>query len=299
MRAALAFLAAIFGTLVLAAALGYPAWLGVHAIAPDLPFHRVLSRFWQLLLLAGLLVAMRRLGLRGRADWGYGLPRRQFLRQAGAGFAIGVATMLPMTLAMAALGLVDPRPGIDVAAAAGVLAGGLAAGLGVGLVEETFFRGLMYRAIERESGFRAAAWTTAIVYAAIHFFARTRIPEADVGWSSGFTLLAGSLTHFTHPLPVLDSFLTLVLVGLLLAFVRRRTGAIAAGIGLHMGWVFVIKATTSLTRIEPEAPAAFLIGPFDGYTGWLVAAWAGLLLAFAAWRGWLAAPAGFPSRARA
>lgn len=294
MRAALAFLAAIFGTLLLAAALGYPLWLGVHAAAPDVPFHRMLSRFWQLLLLAGLILAMRRLGLRGRADWGYGLPRRAFLRQALAGFAIGVATMLPMTLAMIALGLVAPQPGITAAMFAGALAGGLAAGLGVALVEETFFRGLMYRAVERESGFRAAAWATALIYAAIHFFARTKIPEAEVGAGSGFSLLAGSLAHFAHPLPVLDSFLTLLLVGLLLACVRRRTGAIAAGIGLHMGWVSVIKSTTSLTRVDPDAPAAFLIGQFDGYTGWLVAAWAALLLAFAAWRGWLAAPSRAP-----
>jgi membrane protease YdiL (CAAX protease family) len=291
MRATLAFLGAIFGTLFLAAALGYPAWLGVQAIAPDVPFHRALGRFWQLLLLAGILLAMRRLGLRGRADWGYGIPRRRFLRQALAGLALGIATMLPMTLAMAALGLVSLRSGVDAAAFAGALAGGLAAGLGVAVVEETFFRGLMYRAVERESGFRAAAVATALVYAAIHFFARTKIPASDVDAGSGFTLLAGSLTHFARPLPVLDSFVTLVLVGVMLAFVRRRTGAIAAGIGLHAGWVFVIKSTTALTVADREAPGAFLIGSFDGYTGWLVAAWAALLLALAAGRGWLAAPA--------
>jgi membrane protease YdiL (CAAX protease family) len=286
MRAATAFLAAIFGTLLLAAALSYPAWLGVHAIAPDVPFHRVVSRFWQLLLLAGLLLALRRLGLRGRADWGYGLPRPAFLRQAGAGLAIGIATMLPMTIAMAALGLLDLREGFGAAMLAGAVAGGLGAGLGVAIVEETFFRGLMYRAVERESGFAAAAWATALVYAAIHFFARAKIDAEGIGWSSGFTLLGGALGHFARPLTVLDSFVTLVIVGLLLAGVRRRTGAIAAGIGLHMGWVAVIKSTIAVTRVDPAAPLAFLIGPFDGYTGWLVAAWAALLFVVAARRGW-------------
>lgn len=292
MRAALAFLAVIFGTLLLAAAVAYPVWLGVHALAPDWQFHRIVGRFWQLLLLASLLAALRFLGLRGRADWGYGIPRPAFLRQAAAGFTTGVATMLPMTLAMAALGILDLREGFGAAMLAKAMLGGLLAGLGVAIVEETFFRGLMYRAVERESGFAAAAWSTALVYASIHFFARAKIADADVAWGSGLALLGGSLANFVDPIPVLGSWLTLVLVGLLLAFVRRRTGAIAAGMGLHMGWVFVIKSTIASTRVDRESPLAFLVGSFDGYTGWLVAAWSLALVAFAAWRGWLApAPA--------
>jgi membrane protease YdiL (CAAX protease family) len=298
MRAATAFLAVIFGTLLVAAAVAYPAWLGVHALAPEWQFHRIVGRFWQLLLLAGLLLALRFLGLRGRADWGYGLARPLFLRQAAGGFAIGVATMLPMTLAMAALGIIDLRGGFGAAMLAHAFVGGLLAGLGVAVVEETFFRGLMYRAVERESGFAAAAAATAVVYASIHFFARAKIPADEVGWGSGLTLLGGSLANFAHPLPVLDSFVTLVLVGLLLAFVRRRTGAIAAGIGLHMGWVFVIKSTIATTRVDRDSPAAFLVGTFDDYTGWLVAGWALVLIACAAWRGWLA-PAPSPSRGSA
>ena len=292
MRASIAFLAVIFGTLLVAAALAYPVWLGVHALAPDWHFHRIVSRFWQLLLLVSLILALRFLRLRGLADWGYGLPRPRFLRQAAAGFAIGVASMLPMTLAMAALGLLDLRTGFDAAMLADAMVSGLLAGLGVAIVEETFFRGLMYRAVERESGHAAAACVTAVVYAAIHFFARAKIPDNEVAWDSGLTLLRGSLANFTNVLPVLDSFATLVLVGLLLALVRRRTGAIAAGIGLHMGWVFVIKSTIATTRVDREAPLAFLVGSHDGYTGWLVAVWALALVALACWRGWLApAPA--------
>jgi membrane protease YdiL (CAAX protease family) len=287
MRATLAFLAVIFGTLAVAAAVAYPVWLAVHALVPAWEFHRIVGRFWQLLLLASLILALRFLGLRGRADWGYGLPRRAFLRQAAAGFAIGVATMLPMTLAMTALGLLDLRAGFGAAMLAHALTGGLLAGLGVAIVEEAFFRGLMYRAVERESGFAAAASATAIVYASIHFFARARIPAADVGWGSGLSLLVSSLANFADPLPVIDSFATLVLVGFLLAFVRRRTGAIAAGMGLHMGWVFVIKSTITTTRVDREAAAAFLVGHFDDYTGWLVAGWALVLIGCAAWRGWL------------
>ncbi len=230
MRAALAFLGAIFGTLLLAAAIAYPAWNLIHPLEPDWPFHRVVSRLWQLTLLVALVLAMRWLRLRGRADWGYGLPRAAFLRQFAAGLGIGVATMLPMSLAMHALGVYALRPEFDAVLLGTAVLEGAAIGLAVALVEETFFRGLMYRAVERESGFAAAAWFTALVYSGIHFFARMKIPGAEVAWDSGFRLLAGSLANLARPLTIIDSFVTLTLVGLMLALVRRRTGAIA---GLH------------------------------------------------------------------
>jgi len=170
------------------------------------------------------------------------------------------------------------------------IVGGLLTGLAVAIVEETFFRGLMYRAVDRESGFVTATWCTAVVYAAIHFFSPARIPADAVALGSGLRLLGGALEHFSNPLPVFDSFVTLVLVGLLLALVRRRTGAIAVGLGLHMGWVFVIKATIKLTRVNEDAPASFLVGGYDGYTGWLVAGWAAALIAVAWSRGWLRPP---------
>jgi hypothetical protein len=289
MRALAWFLAAIFGTLLAAALLAWPLWQFTQAIGPDLAFHRVVSRFWQLLLLAGLLLALRRLRLRGREDWGYGLPRPEFLRQAGLGIVAGIATMLPMTIAMLASGTLELRAGLDGAMVLEAVSVGLLAGLAVAVVEETFFRGLMFRAVSRESGFAFTALTTALVYAAIHFFARTKIPADEVAWDSGFRLLGGALANFTNPLPVLGSFVTLVLVGLLLAGVRERTGAIAACIGLHMGWVSVIKATKSLTIANEGGAWAFLVGPFDGYTGWLVAGWAGLLVILAWARGWLTA----------
>ncbi len=295
MRALLWFLATIFGTLVLAALASWPVWHFAHALAPEWPFHRIVSRFWQLLLLAGLLLALRRTGLRGRADWGYDLSRPAFLRQFAAGLAIGVATMLPMSFAMGALGILDLSPGFGFAKLLEAVALGAIAGLAVALIEETFFRGLMFRAVSRESGFAVAAWSTALVYSAIHFLARARIPTDEVTWDSGIRLLGAALANFADPLAIADSFVTLVLVGLLLACVRERTGAIAACIGLHMGWVWVIKATTDVTRVNPEAGASFLVGSFDHYTGWLVAGWAALLLATAWFAGWLR-PAANPAR---
>ncbi len=297
MRAAGWFLAAIVGTLVLAALVAWPVYQFAQALQPDWQFHKVLGRFWQLLMLAGIAVVVRRLGLHGRADWGYGLPRARFLRQAGAGLALGVATMLPMALVIVALGIRNPRPDLDASMLLSGVAAGALTGLVVALVEETFFRGLMFRAVLLDSGPVTAVWTTAIPYAAIHFFARVKIPQAEVAWDSGIALLGSSLARFADPVAIADAFITLAIVGLLLGLVRHWTGNIAAGIGLHMGWVFVIKATSTVTRHDAAARWSFLVSDFDAFTGWLVAAWScaillALYLARGRFTGWRNAATG-------
>ncbi len=47
----------------------------------------------------------------------------------------------------------------------------------------------MHTAIERESGPWPAALLTAPLFAVLHFFAKARIPAAELGWGSGFDLL--------------------------------------------------------------------------------------------------------------
>jgi membrane protease YdiL (CAAX protease family) len=155
----------------------------------------------------------------------------------------------------------------------------------------------MYHGIERESGFAAAVAGTALFYSAIHFLARARLGHDDIGWGSGFELMAVALSRFAQPASIADSFVTLVLVGVLLALVRHRTGGIAAGIGLHMGWVCVIKATHWSTAPAADSRWSFLVGSFDGYTGWLVAGWAALMLLAGLACGWLR-PAGGATTAR-
>ena len=60
---------------------------------------------------------------------------------------------------------------------------------------------------------------------------------------------------------------------MLLALARHWTGAIATSLGLHAGWVWVLKVTVGLTQPPGAAPHAALVSRFDGFAGWLVAGW--------------------------
>ncbi|HYL70932.1 MAG TPA: CPBP family intramembrane glutamic endopeptidase, partial [Candidatus Dormibacteraeota bacterium] len=155
--------------------------------------------------------------------------------------------------------------------------------LAVALIEETFLRGAMYTAIERESGARAAVLLTALLYAATHFFGKARIPPEQVTPFSGLALLGESLQAFAHPAAIADAFLALMAVGVVLALVRRATGNIAACLGLHAGWVWVMLVVHELAAPRRAAPLGFLLSRFDGFVGWLVLAWT-LALAVPVWR---------------
>jgi membrane protease YdiL (CAAX protease family) len=274
MRTFAVFLGLILVGLASIAVFTYPAWLLLHPHF-DFPFHRIGERIGMLALGIGFLIASRRLGLRDRTSLGYGVERGRFLREAAIGLVLGAASMAAVAALMTALGLLDWKDaaGFTPAALVKLTVLRLGSGLAVAFIEETFLRGAMHTGIERESGTRAAVLLTALVYSATHFFAAFRIPAAEVSASSGIDLLQGTLRSFAHPLGIVDAFLCLFAVGVLLGRVRAATGNIAACVGLHAGWVWVMLVVHALAQPVRTLPWSFLLSRFDGFIGWLVLAW--------------------------
>jgi membrane protease YdiL (CAAX protease family) len=270
---ALSYFAGLFAAaLGLVAVATWPAWMLVNHFA-HVPFHRVGNRIAMLGLGVGLLVVARRLAVNNRAAMGYGVRRGVFVAELLRGLALGVLFMLPLAGLMVALGLRDVNAGLTLGVAGKALLVGLGSGLVVAFIEESFLRGAMYTAVARESGVVVAVLSTAILYAAVHFFARFRIEDASVTMLSGLDLLRGSLGEFARPSAIADAYLCLAAVGVLLATLRAITGHIAAGIGLHAGWVGVMLAALRLTRVDHAAPHAQLLSQHDGFVGWLTRAW--------------------------
>lgn len=274
MRALAWFLGLILLALAVMAALTYPVWQLLQA-AFGFPFHRVADRLGMITLGAGFLLVAGRLRLADRTSLGFGLPPRQFLREAAIAFGIGVVLMGLIIAIMLALQLRLLRPGVVLNAASfGKLAAqGLLRGVAVALIEETFLRGAMWTGIARESGARSATVLTSLVYALTHFVSSYHIPAAQVSWHSGLDMLAGSFGAFARPLQVADAYICLFAVGVVLATVRMQTGNIAASLGLHAGWVWVITFVRDTSVADPANPLHGLLSRFDGVVGWLVCAW--------------------------
>lgn len=283
MRAFAKFIALMAVAVLGGALLAYPAYSLTQAWGADWPLHRVANRLAMLVLVIGLVWLLRRMQLANRADLGYGVERRRFIAMMLRALAIGALSMLPV-IALLLLGEVrEFKPDLTPGSVTTILIKGLVSGLVVAVSEETFFRGAMHSAIRRENGACVAVGLTAFVYAALHFLGRARIPHESVEWTSGFTLLAQTFSAYADPARILDSFLALFAVGVLLGLVRERYGNIAACIGLHAGWVWVIAITRELTVREPEAPWSFLVGSYDGVVGYLILAWT-VVLTVIFWR---------------
>jgi uncharacterized protein len=274
MRALGLFVAAIAAAVLLAAALAYPLYVLLHPLRPEWWFDKIAARVWALLMLLALLWVARRLQLSAKRDWGYGAPRPRWLRQFTFGLVAGIATMLPVTLSMLALGLRVPPPDLALATVGKALLAGLGSGLAVGFLEETFFRGLMQGAVIRELRRPVPAiLLVSALFAALHFLASTRIPHEQVAWNSGLALLEAAGKNFATPTLIVDRLLALFAVGVLLGLATWWTGSIALAVGLHAGWVWMMRATVGATQLDPSAPLAWLVSREDGYTGWLVLGW--------------------------
>ena len=274
MRAVAWFLGVILLAGVIGASIAYPAYELTSTFA-NWAFHRVAGRIAMLVLIVELVWLCRHLNLKQKRDCGYGLRWRRFLRvcllwgtigiaTAGVGAAfllithlrVGELEFIPSTLSFARIFLIGAGSGISVA-----------------LLEETVFRGVMHSGIERESGPWMAALLTAPLFAVLHFFAKVRIPAAGVGWGSGFDLLARSFEPLGHPALVADSFLSWLVVGLILSLTRVLTGNIAVAIGLHAGWVVVLRMLQESTTSGSSPAYCAWVGRFDGLLGYWVLPW--------------------------
>jgi hypothetical protein len=283
MRAFAWFIGALLLAGLIGALLAYPAYAFTSSFA-GWAFHRVASRVAMLVLIVELVWLCRHLRLTAKRDFGYGLPWRRFLRVSTVAGAVGMATAAAggAFLLSSHLRIIDANFTPSAFNVARIFLIGLSSGIAVAFIEETVMRGAMHTAIERESGPWIAALLTAPLFAVVHFFAKARIAPEDVGWDSGFDLLLRSFAPLAHPSLVFDSFLSWLIVGLILSLTRVLTGNIAVAVGLHAGWVIVLRMLQEATTGGAAPRYAFWVGRFDGLLGYWLLPW-GVCIAAALW----------------
>jgi membrane protease YdiL (CAAX protease family) len=132
----------------------------------------------------------------------------------------------------------------------------------------------------------AAVIAPSALYAALHFLGgKLSVPADQVNWQHGFEVLARLFERYAEPLLLVDSFLALFMLGILLSLVRARTGAIAAGLGLHAAGVAAIFIIRAATLVNPQDDQAGLVGNYDGVIGWAALLWfAVIALVVTRWR---------------
>lgn len=267
----------IIASLVLAAVLSPwvcrgGLWLAAEAQAKELPrviewvaescgrakFSRFFDRsllFSALVFLPFLIRRIRR--VRSVDPFWPGLPGkvpgwRVGCWQLFSGFAIAATLLAALCLALALAGAYTPRT--EVAGMGKYLQKTVLPAVFAASLEEWLFRGLLYGIWLRFVRPWPAVIGTAVLFSLLHFlnppvgmeFGDPRHPL------TGFVLLGSIIHHFTDPLFFVTDFATLLFVGLILGWARMRTGALWFGIGLHAGWIMVLKTCSHFFTADAD-----------------------------------------------
>lgn len=277
MRAFLLFILLMLVALFLSALANYPLYALFQESMSNGP-HKLINTTAKLIAIPGFILIVRHFAIANRSGLGYGLPKARFLKDLLHGWLSGFLILALLSAALLLLGIRVGKPPVE---EMGLLflktvVVALIGGLLIGFIEETFFRGGLYGAIRRQHGFIVALLLSSLFYASLHFIKPLPLSgDEPHQWFSGLLILSGAFDQFAE-WRTFDSFLALFGLGVFFAVVRERTGNIAYCIGLHAGFVFVIKVVRKFTYVDGSSDFTFLVGSYDGMIGYLSAA--GLLI---------------------
>jgi membrane protease YdiL (CAAX protease family) len=254
---------------LLSALLYYPVFQALSTIWEIRP-DRVFYRLVMVISLIGFWPFIKLVGMNDRGALGYSLQHGRYRRVFAMGFGIGVLIMTVHACLLVVLGARFPDPGgIQFDTLATALFTGVLAGLLVAAIEETFFRGALQHGMRRQTSLLLSLICVNLFYAAVHFIRPPMTTDTStLDWYSGWVMLAGMLHKYANFADFADSFITLFVAGLLLSLIRERTGNIVLCIGIHAGWVLIIRIAREMTYAASDTPAARLIGSYDYITGW-------------------------------
>ncbi len=242
---------------------------------------KIISRVTQVLLILSIYPVMRWLNI-SAGDLGF-VPIKKFLKQMSGGIVLGLVTLLPVLLISYALGMTELDAG-NVWTAEKLIVSILVAfllALLVSLLEEPMFRGILIAAYLKRIGITATIFLSSFYYAMLHFIkTKTVIPVEQARLSDIFRLLLEAFQNLLDP-QHFGAFWALLMVGFFLAIMRTRMNlSLAWCIGCHTAWVWQIKMAHKITDVNQASDLLYLISPYDGVIGPMVAIWLTLVICF-------------------
>jgi uncharacterized protein len=249
-----------FGVVLLGALLAPPLyWLGqacsqfsaLHFLK-ETDFQRYFAR--SILISAFLLLPLviRSIGLGRFRD--LGLSRNPFWwRDIVGGFLLAVGVTVALGLAGVQSGVYTWKSQLPWNLVAKVFLPALT----VSVIEEFLFRGAILGLVRQTIPTVPAIVLVSGLFSIIHFFRPVDGQISGVRWYSGFELIGKLFGRFADPLLVGGGFITIFVLGLLLADSVVKTRSLWLPIGLHAGTVFGKMSFNKLTKQLTEGPPWF------------------------------------------
>lgn len=240
------------------------------------PFSRIFDRCFLITSILLFFPCRRFLKIGSASQIGLA-PRTHAAPDLALGFCCAVASMALLLALMSFQGAYTPFLRLGLADSMSRIANGILSGFSVALLEETFFRGIFFKAIFAQ-GKRVRAFLVAnFFYAAVHFVK----PENNFqlyGYDpwGGLRYLVASFKPFLNLPEVLPGLIGLFLIGLVLSYAVVRGNTLFLAMGLHAGWVFSIK-TVRVFGDYTRQGLGWMFGSTDPKIVSGVISWVGIL----------------------
>lgn len=260
----------------LGALISYPLYLQFDG---SYSLEKISSKMTLLFLVISIYPLSRFCGF-NLSSLGFNCGKSHFFFRLTIGFIWGIIILFDPLLAEIYFGIrvFDETFSFSLSTLINLIALSLTSGLLIAIIEETLFRGLLFKFIKSRSTSSYAIVISALFYATLHFLqSDITTNPADTTVLTSLKVVVSAFSNLANP-QIADSFIALFLVGVLLAIVRNHTNSIAYCIGLHASWVFLIKITKAVTDNNHLSEWSWLTGHYDGIIGYLVSGWLGIVI---------------------
>ncbi|MGE5303425.1 MAG: CPBP family intramembrane glutamic endopeptidase [Alphaproteobacteria bacterium] len=240
------------------------------------PFSRIFDRCFLITSILLFFPCRRFLKIGSASQIGLA-PRVHAAPDVALGFCCAVVSMALLLALMSFQGIYTPFFRLGFGESMGRIANGLLSGFTVALLEETFFRGIFFKAIFEQGKPVRAFLVANLLYAAVHFVK----PESNFHLSGydpggGLRYLLASFKPFLNLSEVFPGLVGLFLIGLVLSYAVVRTNTLFLAMGLHAGWVFSIK-TVRVFGDYTRRDLGWMFGSTDPKIVSGVVSWIGIL----------------------
>jgi uncharacterized protein len=242
-----------------------------------IPFSRFFNRFF---MISGVLLffAYRSLlKIESPSQLGL-LPKTRATRDVGIGLCLSLGSMVVLGYVMSLADVYQPFFRLSLSRSLQQCASAILTAFTVGLLEEVFFRGIIFRGLLEDWKPLSALIAANLFYSALHFVK----PSESYFLSGidpfvGFRHLFSTFAPFLNLSDIAPGLIGLWLIGIVLSYAFMRTGTLYLAIGLHAGWIISIK-TVRVFGDYKRNDLGWLFGSSDPKIVSGVVTWVGIVL---------------------
>jgi uncharacterized protein len=278
----LVFVLLVLGLTALVSPWAAAAWDLISAteiLAPHdrIPFSRIFNRFFMISGILLFFVCRSLLKIESPAQLGL-VPKTQAAHDIIAGLVLALGSMLALGWIMSLADVYQPFFRLSLSESVEQCVKAILAGFTVGVLEEIFFRGIIFRGLLENWKPLPAFLVANLFYSALHFVKPgERYFLTGIEPWAGFRHLFSTFAPFFEPAEIAPGLIGLCLIGIVLSYAFARTGTLYLSIGLHAGWVIAIKTIRVFGDYRGE-DLGWVFGSSDPKIVSGVLTWAGIIL---------------------